>query len=73
VRRLSGPKKQEVAEGCKKVNNEELHNLYSSPHIIRVIKLNRIRWTIYVICRRNDKCIQNFGRKKLKGRTIRET
>jgi hypothetical protein len=42
-RRIFGPKSGEVTGGWRKVHNEELHNLYSSPSIIRIIKLRRIR------------------------------
>jgi hypothetical protein len=35
-------------EGWRKLHNEELHNLYSSPSIIRIIKLRRMRWTEHV-------------------------
>jgi hypothetical protein len=38
LRRIFGPKKDEVAGGWRKLHNEELHNLYSSPSIIRMIK-----------------------------------
>jgi hypothetical protein len=34
----------EVTGGWRKLHNEELHNLYSSPSIIRIIKLRRMRW-----------------------------
>jgi hypothetical protein len=37
LRRIFGPKRDEVTGGWRKVLNEELHNLYSSPSIIRVI------------------------------------
>jgi hypothetical protein len=37
-RRIFGPKRDEVTEGWRKLHNEELHNLYSSPGIIRMIK-----------------------------------
>jgi hypothetical protein len=37
-RRIFGPKGEEVAGGWRRLHNEELHNLYTSPHIIRVIK-----------------------------------
>jgi hypothetical protein len=36
--RIFGPKRDEVTGGWRKLHNEELHNLYSSPSIIRVIK-----------------------------------
>jgi hypothetical protein len=38
LRRIFGPKSEEVAGGCRRLHNEELHNLYTSPNIIRVIK-----------------------------------
>jgi hypothetical protein len=34
--------------GWRKLHNEELHNLYSSPNIIRMIKLRRVRWAGHV-------------------------
>jgi hypothetical protein len=44
LRRIFGPKRDEVMGGWRKVHNEELHNVYSSPSIIRMIKSRRIRW-----------------------------
>ncbi|PNF17749.1 hypothetical protein B7P43_G06885, partial [Cryptotermes secundus] len=38
VRRIFGPKRDEVTGGWRKLHNEELHSLYSSPSIIRMIK-----------------------------------
>jgi hypothetical protein len=38
LRRIFGPKRDEVIEEWRKLHNEELHNLYSSPNIIRTIK-----------------------------------
>jgi hypothetical protein len=43
LRRIFGPKRDEVTGEWRKLHNEELNNLYS-PNIIRVIKLRRIRW-----------------------------
>jgi hypothetical protein len=43
LRRIFGPKLQEVAGGWRRLHNEELHNLYTSPNIIRVIKSRKIR------------------------------
>jgi hypothetical protein len=46
--RIFGPKRDEVAEDWRKPHNEELHNLYSSPNIIRMIKSRRMGWAEYV-------------------------
>jgi hypothetical protein len=48
LRRTFGPKRDEVTGGCRKLRNEELHNLYSSPSIIRMIKSMRMRWAGHV-------------------------
>jgi hypothetical protein len=48
VRRIFGPKRDEVTRGWRKLHNGELHNLYSSPSIIRTIKPRKIRWTGHV-------------------------
>jgi hypothetical protein len=42
--RISGPKRYEVTGGWRKLHNEELHNLYPSPSMIRMIKSRRMRW-----------------------------
>jgi hypothetical protein len=44
LRRIFGPKRDEVTRGWRKLHNEELHGLYSSLSIIRVIKARRMRW-----------------------------
>jgi hypothetical protein len=44
LREISGPKRDEVAGGSRKLPNEELHNLYSSPSEIRMIKSRRMSW-----------------------------
>jgi hypothetical protein len=64
LRRLFGPKRVEVAGGWRRLCNEELHNLYSSPNIIRVIKSERVRWAGDVASMGDEKCIQNFGQPK---------
>jgi hypothetical protein len=44
VRRISGPKRDEVTREWRKLHNEELTDLYSLLSIVRVIKLRRMRW-----------------------------
>jgi hypothetical protein len=48
LRGIFGPKREEMARGWRKVHNEELHNLCSSPNIIRAIKSKRIKWAGHV-------------------------
>jgi hypothetical protein len=44
LRRIFGPKIDEVTGKRRKLHNEDLHDLYSSPSIIRIIKARRMRW-----------------------------
>jgi hypothetical protein len=46
--RIFGPKRDEVTGEWRPLHNEELHDLYSSPSIIRIIKSRRMRWTGHV-------------------------
>jgi hypothetical protein len=48
VLRIFGSKRDEVTGDRRKLHNDELHNLYSSPYIIRMIKARRMIWTGYV-------------------------
>jgi hypothetical protein len=44
LRRIFGPKRDEVTGGSRKLLNEELHNVYSAKSITRMIKSRRLRW-----------------------------
>jgi hypothetical protein len=48
LRRIFSLKRDEVTGGWRKLHNEELHNLYSSPNIIRLINSRRLRWAGHV-------------------------
>jgi hypothetical protein len=48
LRRIFGPKKEEVTGEKRKLHIDELNNLYSSPNIVRVIKSRRMRWAGHV-------------------------
>jgi hypothetical protein len=48
LRRTFGLKRHEVTRGWRKLHNEELHDLYSSPSVIRIIKSRRMRWAGHV-------------------------
>jgi hypothetical protein len=49
LRRIFGPKRDGVTAGWRKLYNEKLHNLYSSPSRIRIIKSRRMRWAGHVV------------------------
>jgi hypothetical protein len=48
MRRIFGPKRDEVTGKWRKLHSEELHNLYSSPDITRQVKSRRMRWVGHV-------------------------
>jgi hypothetical protein len=48
LRGIFGPKRDEVTGDLRKMRNEELHDLYSSPSIIRMVRSRRMRWTSHV-------------------------
>jgi hypothetical protein len=48
LRRIFGPKRDEVTREWRKLYNEELRDLYSSPSIIRIMKVRRMRWVGHV-------------------------
>jgi hypothetical protein len=50
LRRIFGPNLEEWAEGWRRLHNEELHNLYTSSNVIRVIKSRRMRLAEHIEC-----------------------
>ena len=48
LRGIFGPKRDEVTRDWRKLHNEELNDLYSSPNIVQVIKSRRMRWAGHV-------------------------
>ena len=48
MRRIFGPKRDGVTREWRKLHNEELNDLYSSPNIVRLIKSRRMRWAGHV-------------------------
>jgi hypothetical protein len=50
LRRIFGPKRDEVTGGWRKLHNEELHNLCSSPSILRMIMLKKKKYLVHVEC-----------------------
>jgi hypothetical protein len=72
LRRIFGPKRDEVTGEWRKLHNEDLHILYSSPNIIRQIKSRRVRWVGHV-ARIGEECVQGFYGKTRRKDTTRKT
>jgi len=61
LRRIFGPRMEEVTGEWRKLHNEDLNDLYCLPHIIvRLIKSRRMRWAVHV-ARMGERCIQDSG------------
>jgi hypothetical protein len=60
MRKIFGPKREEDGT-WRKLHNDELHSLYSSPNIVRLIKSRRMRWAGRVARMERGRCLQGFG------------
>jgi len=68
LRKIFGPKREEVAGSWKKLHNEELHTLYSSPNVTSMIKSRRMREMGHVACMEEMRNAYRNLVRKLKGR-----
>ena len=55
LRRVFGPKRDEVTGEWRKLHNEELNDLYSLPNIVRMVKSRRMRWAGHVARKGEDR------------------
>jgi hypothetical protein len=60
LRKIFGPKREEDGS-WRKLHNDELYGLYSSPHIVRAIKSRRMRWAGHVARMGEGRGLQGFG------------
>jgi hypothetical protein len=68
LRRIYGPKRDEVMGEWRKLHNEELHNLYSSPDIIRQVQSRRMRWAGHVAHMGEERKVYNVLVRKPEGK-----
>jgi hypothetical protein len=68
LRRIFGPKRDDVMREWRKLNTAELYNLYSSPNIIRQIKSRRLRWAGHVSCMGEGRNVYRVLVRKPKGK-----
>ena len=62
IKRIFGPKRDEVIGECRRLHNVELNDQYSSPNIIRVIKWRIMRWAGHVAFMGGEgRCVQSFS------------
>jgi hypothetical protein len=68
VLRIFGPKRDRLTGGWRKLHNEDLHNLYSSPSIITIIKSRRMSWAGHVARMGEEKDVHRLLVGKLEGK-----
>jgi hypothetical protein len=68
LRRIFGPKRDKARRDWRKLHNEGLDDLYSSPNIVRVIKSRKVRWAGHVARMGEQRHIQGFGGGNLRER-----
>jgi hypothetical protein len=68
LRRIFGPKTDEVTGEWRKRHNEEIHDLNSSPNIVRVIKSRRMRWAGHVARMGEERGVYRIFVGKLEGK-----
>ena len=68
LRRIFGPTREEVTGEWRRLHNEELNDLYSSPNIVRVINSRRMRWVGHVARMGEEKGVYRFLLGKPEGR-----
>ena len=61
LRRVFGPKRDEVTGEWRKLHNEELNDLYSLLNIVRVVKSRRMRWAGHEARMGGNRCAQGVG------------
>jgi len=68
LRRIFGPRRDEVTGKWRRLHNEDLNDLYSSPNIVRVIKSRRMRWAGHVARRGEERgCIGSWWGNRREG------
>jgi hypothetical protein len=68
LRRVFGPKRDEVTGEWRKLRNEELNDLYSLPNVVRVVKSRRMRWAGHVARMGEDRVVHRVLVGKTEGK-----